>query len=172
MKPPNAVFADWGGLDLAWVYSELLAGIRRRTQSLHHAYDVLHEALIRFALANGRQTLQQPHAYLRTVVGSVLVDHHHESQRFVALAEDGDAPAALAARPSEEQLADLRQRLAAVQRILDALPPRCREVFWLFRIEGHSQAEIAQRLGISVNMVERHVMRALLDLRAARELLQ
>jgi RNA polymerase sigma factor (sigma-70 family) len=40
-----------------------------------------------------------------------------------------------------------------VLRQLDDLPPRCREVFELARLEGLSQAEIAERLGISVNTV-------------------
>ena len=38
-------------------------------------------------------------------------------------------------------------------RQLDDLPPRCREVFELARLEGLSQAEIAGRLAISVNTV-------------------
>jgi RNA polymerase sigma-70 factor (ECF subfamily) len=44
-------------------------------------------------------------------------------------------------------------------------------VFWLARIEGHRQVHIATLLGISLNMVERHLIRALLDLRTARDVL-
>jgi len=170
----------WFGLDLRWVYSDLLSGIKRRTRCAHNAYDVLHDALLRYAVVDGREGILQPHAYLRTVVGSVLTDHHREAVRCVSLStneENGTMhgtgvhhlPDAL--YPSAEHLAGIRQRLHAVQRILDSLPPRCGEVFWLFRIEGYTQREIAERLGISLNMVERHVMRALIDLRAARELL-
>ena len=65
----------------------------------------------------------------------------------------------------------IHARLGAVQRVIQGLPARCREVFWLCKVEGHSQPQIAAMLGISLNMVERHLMRALLDLRAARELL-
>ena len=43
--------------------------------------------------------------------------------------------------------------LRCVLRQLDDLPPRCRQVFELARLEGLSQAEIAERLGISVNTV-------------------
>ncbi len=63
----------------------------------------------------------------------------------------------------------MQQRLEQVQAVLNCLPARCGEVFWLFRIEGLRQGEIASRLGISVNMVERHVMRAMVDLRALRD---
>lgn len=72
--------------------------------------------------------------------------------------------------PSAEHLADMQQRLEAIQRILACLPARCREVLWLTRIEGHRQVEVARMLGISVTMVERHIARALLDLREAHEL--
>lgn len=174
MKP--LADARWGGLDLAWVYSDLLRSISRQTHCVHRARDVLHDSLLRFVLAQKQDDIRQPHAYLRTVVGSVLSDLHRDNSRYQSLddpARGAEASGMLHSEfaPSAERLIDIQQRLRAVQRILDCLPPRCREVFWLFRVDGCSQPEIAQRLGISLNMVERHVMRALVDLRNARELL-
>jgi len=58
-----------------------------------------------------------------------------------------------------------------IQQILEQLPTRCRQVFWMYRVEGYTQTEIAAALGISKNMVERHVMRAIVDLSSARELI-
>lgn len=167
---------NWNQIDLRWAYTELLLSLGRRVGCLHTAHDVLHDAFIRYMLAAGRASIEQPNAYLRRVAHSVLMDHFRASGREVAL----DDPAALAVcneqdlghfAPSAEHLADMHQRLDALQRIINCLPARCREVFWLARIEGHRQPEIAHMLGISLNMVERHLIRALLDLRAARELL-
>lgn len=42
-----------------------------------------------------------------------------------------------------------------------SLPPKCREVFSLSRREGLSNKEIAQRLGISLKSVEKHITKAL-----------
>jgi RNA polymerase sigma-70 factor (ECF subfamily) len=177
---PAADPARWCGLDLGWVYSDLLGSISHKTQCVHRARDVLHDSLLRFVLAQRADEIRQPHAYLRTVVGNVLSDQYREASRFQSLDEPGRAAGSAIERdgllprdaaPSAERLADLQQRLRSVQRILDCLPPRCREVFLLFRVDGCTQPEIAQRLGISLNMVERHVMRALVDLRNARELL-
>lgn len=173
--------SHWRGLDLDWVYTELFNSISRKTHCVHRARDVLHDSLLRFVLAQKTDEIQQPHAYLRTVVGNVLSDLHRDAARYRSLDDPlwqvADAVGAgslvpVEYSPSPERLADLQQRLQAVQRILDCLPSRCREVFWMFRVEGCAQPEIAARLGISLNMVERHVMRALVDLRNARELMR
>ncbi len=54
----------------------------------------------------------------------------------------------------------------AVQRAVDLLPARCREVFRLSRRDGLSYAEISARLGISKKTVENHMRLALKSLRA------
>lgn len=41
-----------------------------------------------------------------------------------------------------------------IQKAIDALPDKCREIFILSKIEGKKQKEIAQNLHISVNTVE------------------
>ena len=46
-------------------------------------------------------------------------------------------------------------------RAVNGLPPKCRDVFVLRMIEGLSQREIAERLGITVSTVEKHLARGL-----------
>jgi RNA polymerase sigma-70 factor (ECF subfamily) len=57
-----------------------------------------------------------------------------------------------------EQRARLADHLA---RVLAELPPKCRQAFVLNRIEGWTQAEVATCMGLSKNMIERYVMRAI-----------
>jgi RNA polymerase sigma factor (sigma-70 family) len=45
--------------------------------------------------------------------------------------------------------------------VLATLPERCRTIFTWKRIEGMSQREIAQRLGVSENVVENDIQKAL-----------
>lgn len=163
---------NWQGIDLRWAYNDLLLSLSRQTRCVQHAYDVLHDALLRFALAQHAQPLAQPNAYLRQVAQSVLIDHFRRNARLQPLPEHHEETGDEHCAPSAEHLLDIQQRLSALQRILDCLPPRCREVFWLARIEGYAQKEIAQQLDISLNMVERHMARALITLRNARELLR
>ena len=49
----------------------------------------------------------------------------------------------------------------AVQRAVQSLPDRCREVFELSRVHGLKYAEIARQLGISVKTVEAQMGKAL-----------
>lgn len=55
---------------------------------------------------------------------------------------------------------------ARLQRSIQSLPDRCREVFLLNRYEGLSYKSIAQKLHISVNTVEKHIVKALRILRS------
>jgi RNA polymerase sigma-70 factor (ECF subfamily) len=162
-------------VDLRWAYADLLRGVQRKTGCAHRAYDVLHDSLVRFALAATREPIAQPHAYLRTVVGSVLNDRYRDDGRWVPLpdCEDwkGEARELAGYAPSSERVAQLRACLEATQRVFARLPARRREVFWLFRIDGLSCREIAGRLGLSVRTVENHVMRTMVDLRDAEELM-
>ncbi|MDR0208850.1 MAG: sigma-70 family RNA polymerase sigma factor [Pseudomonas putida] len=163
---------NWQGIDLRWAYNDLLLSLSRQTRCVQRAYDVLHDALLRFALAQHAQPLAQPNAYLRQVAQSVLIDHFRRNARLQPLPEHHEETDSEHCAPSAEHLLDIQPRLIALQRILDCLPPRCREVFWLARIEGYAQKDIARQLGVSLNMVERHMARALVTLRNARELLR
>jgi RNA polymerase sigma-70 factor (family 1) len=53
----------------------------------------------------------------------------------------------------------------AINKALEALPPQCRRVFEMSRIEQLSYSEIATQLDISTNTVENHISKALKLLR-------
>jgi RNA polymerase sigma-70 factor (ECF subfamily) len=52
-----------------------------------------------------------------------------------------------------------------VEKSLEKLPPRCREIFELSRFEGLKNQEIADKLGLSKRTVELQVSNALKQLR-------
>lgn len=66
---------------------------------------------------------------------------------------------------SEQLIASDLQK--AIDNALGELPPQCRKVFEMSRIEQKSYSEIAQNLTISVNTVENHISKALRQLRIA-----
>jgi RNA polymerase sigma-70 factor (ECF subfamily) len=60
----------------------------------------------------------------------------------------------------EHYLAESELRLA-IQKCLDKLSPRCREIFELSRLNGLSNQEISEKLGISKRTVELQISNSL-----------
>jgi len=58
---------------------------------------------------------------------------------------------------------ELKQK---IEKTIESLPERCREVFILSRMNGLKNKEIAEKLGINIKNVERHLTRALQTFRA------
>jgi RNA polymerase sigma-70 factor (ECF subfamily) len=74
---------------------------------------------------------------------------------------DDAAPFALDEGISPERVLIIQEELQLVTRALRAMNERTRDVFLLVRLENMKQAEIAERLGISVSAVEKHLAKAL-----------
>lgn len=160
---------EWHGINLRWAYCELLPAIYNDIRCRHKAYDILHDALLKFAISPSTINLEKPHAYLRVIAHNLANEDRKFNKRLITFTSDEfDLTAYLEnperAAPSPEELTSLKQRLEALQRVINRLPPKCREAFWLYRIDQHSLKEISDQLSISVNMVSRHITRAMLDL--------
>lgn len=151
-------------------YRELLAYFSRALNDREHAADVVQEAYARvLALQHGGRAVREPRALLFRAARSVIIDGHRRAQaRSEEVADAGEAEG-VAARAADEPEAWLANKRAADRLLaaIDALPPRCREAFVLFKLEGLAQAEIAARMGISRNAVEKHVIAGMVACRRA-----
>lgn len=81
------------------------------------------------------------------------------------LREQSDGVSVVSATIAPEELLDAESLESAIERAVNQLPDRCREVFVLNRYHNLTYAEVAQVLGISVKTVETQMGRALLALR-------
>lgn len=72
--------------------------------------------------------------------------------------------------PVAEEEIDTSERDARIWRIVDSLPPRCREVLLMSKRDGMGNAQIAAELGISVKTVENQMTKALNKLRGYKDL--
>lgn len=150
-------------------YRELLNFLTRQVNDRETAADLAQESYARVLAAQhqGQKVLDARAFLYRTAKNLVTDQHrrsefrHHDSLDTVVESEEQHAPAWL---QPEEALAS-RQTMYAYAQVIEDLPPRCREAFVLHIIEGLPQAEIAQRMGISVSMVEKHVIRGTLACR-------
>ena len=120
--------------------------------------DVVQETYARLSSTESVDAISNGKAYLFKTAYSVLSTHMRRSKviSFHTVA-DLDQLGAVAADPSPEiQTAD-RDELRRLAVVIAAMPRRAREVLLLRRVEGLSQREVAERLGISENTVEKHM---------------
>ena len=144
-------------------YDELVVTWTRRLRNRQQAQDLAHDTFLR-VLESRPETVEQPRAYLHQTARNIAVDGFRRE-------ELRDAKEQAAVPPSSSETGDPEQYMRAIQlaesveRALQELPLNCRKVFVWQKIEGLTQAEIAVRLGLSRNMVEKYMIRTLRHLR-------
>ena len=149
--------------------AELMQFLARKV-GVQEAQDLAQEAFLRALSENEREEVSNPAALLQRIAANLALDHLRAQNRSKLRFVDGEAtdeiaspePSAFARLVAKEEMQLL---LSAVQE----LPPRCREVFIMRRVEDLHQEEIARRLGISRNMVEKHLRVALRRLQGVTE---
>ena len=149
--------------------TSLVNFLAARFRDSEAALEVAQEAWIRLMRHDNPEGLENARAFLFQTANNLAIDRVRRNaveERF-ELAEA--AATASDAAPSAEHACASRQEL---QRILDALgelPEATREAFVLHRFRGLPYQEIAASLGVSASMVEKHIIRALKQLRTALE---
>lgn len=103
-----------------------------------------------------------PRQFVFTTARNLLINRVRDEQvvPFEAVT-DIDALAAAMDMPGPDRTALAKDELRRVQSALDSLPPRCREVVLLRRIEGLSRKEIAVRMGIAEDTVTEHFIKGM-----------
>lgn len=141
--------------------------IRRNWRDAEEASDLRQEIYERVLTGARRELPRNAGHYLFAVARNHLINRAKRAQivsfdlvaDMSALGEQGDFFAA------ERQLG-AREELRRAQAGLDLLPPRCREVVRLRKIEGLSTRETAERLGVGIDTVEKQLtlgIRAMAD---------
>ncbi len=157
---PTDTPADW---------RQLRKLVQREVGCESTAADAVQEAYLRWFAKPDRAAVGNPGGYLYqaalNIARNLRLRSGREESALRSLTESPAAPTHEERCP--ERICADRQKLGRVMQAIDALPARCREVFVLYRFHDLDQGEIASRLGISRNMVERHMMRAMRDCRAA-----
>ncbi|MFT3802572.1 MAG: sigma-70 family RNA polymerase sigma factor [Burkholderiaceae bacterium] len=152
-------------------YRELLNFCARSLKDRDAAADLVQEAYARFlALGRSGETVADPRALLYRTARNLLIDQRRrrdvraDEQSLEALADE--AQPALPRHQQPEAIYAFSQYARAIHDAIESLPPRCREAFILNRFDGLSHQQVADRMGISRNMVAQHVIRAVLVCKA------
>ena len=142
-------------------YRELVSFLSARLGSRQAAEDVAHDAYLRVLERTGTQQIEHPRAFLYRTALNLVIDRHRrhllrqsEPLEVLDLDERWHSPA-----PTQNMQLD--QRLALMQKALDELSQPCRDSFLLRKLEGLSHQQIAEHLGISRSLVEKHIVNAM-----------
>lgn len=138
----------------------LCGWLRSRLGCVEHAADLAQDTFIRVIALRKAAGLREPRAYLSSVARSLMIDAFRRRALEQAYLE------ALAARPealdiSPETRLSILETLNEIDRLLDGLGARTREIFLMAQLDGLSYVEIARRLEVSVTTVKKHAVRAL-----------
>lgn len=178
------------GLDNTRVLNQFLQSVERKAFrmaqiALRHeddALDAVQDAMLQLA----RAYAHRPAAEWRPLFYRILENRIRDMQRrrtvrgrifawLPAPREDEDGAVEdysdRSPSPGPEPLAALQtdEAMATLERILNQLPPRQREVFMLRNFEGMDVAETASAMGCSAGSVKTHYFRAIHTLRAQLE---
>ena len=154
--------------DFAGLYRATVAPLRRYLARMlgdpAEAQDIAHDAYLRMYRASAHAVANNPAALLYTTARRLAINRlkRRRIAPFVATPADADA-ASTAPGVAQEVIA--RQELQELEQAIAALPPGCRAVLLLRKVELLSHAEIAARLGIAISTVEKQHARALRLLR-------
>lgn len=153
-------------------HGRLVLFANKFTGDIQVSQDLVQDAFLKlWEKAEIRSTIESPKAYLFKAVRNNCLNHHRHISIKQSVEEQLsskiDAQEQLVYSGLEDPMYSLleMEMEEKVQNIIKSLPERCREVYKLSRYSFLKNKEIADKLGISVKMVEKHISKALTILR-------
>jgi RNA polymerase sigma-70 factor (ECF subfamily) len=150
----------------AWFAQQILvhegrlrAYLRRFMKAPSDVADGIQETYARLLSLPDRElfAIRSPHAFLFTAARNLALEWGRRERKFFpGFVPDPGPTCVLDESPSAYEQLSARQELDLLSRAIAALPARCREVLILRKLYGLPQKEIAARLGITENTVEKH----------------
>ena len=171
--PPPVPMADQepAQSEFARLYRATIAPLRRYlTRFLgdaNEAQDIAHDAYIRVYPRDGKTAPDNPQAFLYTTARNLAINRIKRRKISPFNYQEAHAETTASPQPGVVQQVMARQELGHLEAAIAELPPGCRAVLLLRKVELLSHQEIADQLGIAVSTVEKQHARALRLLRAA-----
>lgn len=137
------------------------------------ADEVVQDAYLKLVDGASAAHVRQPLSYCCQVVRNLAFDYfrHHAVEATYRSFGEAVELIEVPGGPTPEQGIDERKLLARIDQALDALPPRTRQAFELYRLGGMTQRDIGARLGCSATLVNFMVKDAMAALEGCRDLL-
>ena len=146
----------------------LLLFLAARTRSMAAAEDLVQDLYLKLCALDPSTDVRAPAALLYRMATNLLIDHVRSTQRgsrrnaqwrLEAHATMGGED--IVEQPPADEVIIAKERVRQLAEAVAALPPQMGRAFRLHKLEGNSQAQTAQAMGISVKMVEAHIAAAI-----------
>lgn len=152
----------------AWVGKEILpheSAVRswlRRSLGPDELEDVIQQSYAQIASLSDVSHIRSGRAYFFATARSIVLMRLRRARivRIDTMAELGNYDA-VGEDPSPERVAAGRSELERVRKLIEKLPERCRQIIQMRKVEGLSQREVAQKLGVTEHIVENDVAKGL-----------
>ena len=135
----------------------------------HDIEDVVQEAYLRAYKAEQSKdkAIEQPKAFLFRVARNIALNELRSKARHVTdYIEDCDERVVIQSSSTLEGELEAQQHIGLYCESLAALPEQCRRVCLLRKVHGLSYKDIAQRMGLGLSSVEKHLIKGMLASRA------
>ena len=139
-----------------------------RTRSMSAAEDLVQDLYLKVAATPPDAEVRAPGALLYRMAANLMLDQVRSRQR--AARREGEWRLETRATlggddvvdgPGAEEAVIAKERVRRLAQAVGELPPQMGRAFRLHKLEGRSQAETAQVMGVSVKMVEQHIAAAI-----------
>lgn len=164
--PERDALKAWFLREILPLEPALMRYIRRNWRAEADIVDLRQEIYVRIYESACQRLPLNPKPFLFATARNHLIDRARRASivSFDQVADLESATPEDAVTP--QRVASARDELRRVQAGLDTLPRRCRQVIELRKIQGLSQKETADRMGVSIKAVEQQTtrgMRTLVD---------
>jgi len=154
---------------VAWVSSHVVpfeADLRKKLRYIcgtaDEVDDLVQDIYYRFLKMRSVDHIDDPRNYVFQMARNLVIDHLRRKRVVnIEAVQSLDELAIFDGAPSPERVTMARAELKWVLGVIAKLPERCRDVFQMRKVYGLSQAETAQQLGLSENVVEKETMRGM-----------
>lgn len=153
---------EWFCREVLPLEPSLMSYIRRNWRSTEDRGDLRQEIYERVLIGAQKELPQNARGYVFTVARNHLINKAMRA-RIVSFEQVSDMENV----SRQDDMFDLERHLTARDELrwaleaLNKLPPRCREVVSLRKVEGLPVSEITAQLGISKNTAETHIKNGL-----------
>lgn len=146
----------------------LLLFLAARTRSMATAEDLVQDLYVKVATLEPGADVRAPAALLYRMASNLLIDHVRSHQRSARRnaewRQEGSVTLGgeeVVNEPAADEVVIARERIRRLAEAVAELPPQMGRAFRLHKLEGMSQAQTAQAMGVSVKMIEQHISAAI-----------